>query len=381
MKRVLASVLAMTLLLSLLAGCGGSSAPASSAPAQQPSESKAAEPAAPAAEPAEKSDITVVFVPKLTGNAFFESANDGAQAYAAKQGFTVKYDGSPEASVANQVTVINNAIQQGMDAVCVSSVDATGLDDAMKQAKAAGLQVVTWDSDVSGDARTVMVSQGTPEILGEMLVEMGVKSLTSRGKDPAKDAVNYVWHYSQATVADQNSWQVAGEEYIRSKYPNWVNVAPNNYYSEQDAEKAISVGESILTAHSDIDLVICNDSTALPGQCQAAQNLGLTKDDVTITGFASPNSIKDYCRAGVIERWGLWDCQIQGALGCYLAYYLASGNEIKVGDSIDVPEIGTVTVMPNTVLDPGAYVADDSGVVLLPERAEFTLENMDNYNF
>ena len=381
MKRVLASVLAMTLLLSLLAGCGGSSAPASSAPAQQPSESKAAEPAAPAAEPAAKGDVTVVFVPKLTGNAFFESANDGAQAYAAKQGFTVKYDGSPEASVANQVTVINNAIQQGMDAVCVSSVDATGLDDVMKQAKAAGLQVVTWDSDVSGDARTVMVSQGTPEILGEMLVEMGVKSLTSRGKDPAKDAVNYVWHYSQATVADQNSWQVAGEAYIRSKYPNWVNVAPNNYYSEQDAEKAISVGESILTAHSDIDLIICNDSTALPGQCQAAQNLGLTKDDVTITGFASPNSIKDYCRAGVIERWGLWDCQIQGALGCYLAYYLASGNEIKVGDSIDVPEIGTVTVMPNTVLDPNAYVADDSGVVLLPERAEFTLENMDNYNF
>lgn len=327
------------------------------------------------------SGITVVFVPKVTGNAFFESANDGAQAYAKSHGFTVKYDGSPEASVANQVAVINNAIQQGMNAICVSSVDATGLDEVMKSAMAEGLAVVTWDSDVSGDARTVMVSQGTPDILGEMLVTMGVDSLKDRGLDPETDAINYVWHYSQSTVADQNSWQVAGEAYIAEHYPNWVNVAPSNYYSEQDAEKAITVGESILTAHPDIDLIICNDSTALPGQCQAAQNLGMTKDDVTITGFAAPNSIKDYCRAGIIERWGLWDCQVQGALGCYLAYYLADGNEIKVGDVIDVPDIGRVEVLPNTVLDADAYTAEDSGVVLLPERVVFTIDNMDQYNF
>lgn len=324
---------------------------------------------------------TVVFIPKLTGNAFFESANVGAQEHASKVGYKVKFDGSPEASVANQVTIINNAVQQGADAICISSVDATGLDAALKEASKAGLKVVTWDSDVSADARTVMVSQGTPEQLGQMLVDMGVDSLKERGLDPEKEAIEYVWHYSQATVADQNSWQVAGEAYIKEKYPNWVNVAPSNYYSEQDAEKAISVGESILTAHKDIDLVICNDSTALPGQLQAAQNLGLNKDNVTITGFASPNSIKDYCKAGLITRWGLWDCKIQGALGTYLAYYLADGNEIKVGDKIDVPEIGTVEVMPNTVLDPNAYTAENSGVVLLPERAVFTIDNVDNYDF
>jgi AI-2 transport system substrate-binding protein len=251
----------------------------------------------------------------------------------------------------------------------------------MREAMAAGIKVTTWDSDVSGNARTVMVSHGTPDILGKMLVEMGVKSLTSRGKDPKKDAIKYAWHYSQSTVADQNSWRVAGEAYIKEAYPNWQNLAPDNYYSEQDAEKAISIGESILSAHPDIDLIICNDSTALPGQAQAAQNLGLTAKDVSITGFAAPNSMKGYCKAGIVERWGLWDCKVQGALGCYLAYYLASGSEIKVGDKIDVPDIGSVEVMPNTVLDANAYTAPDSGVVLLPERVEFTAENVDNYNF
>ena len=68
-------------------------------------------------------------------------------------------------------------------------------------------------------------------------------------------------------------------------------------------------------------------------------------------------------------------------MGCFMAYYLASGNTIKVGDSVDVPEIGVVEVMPNTVLDQAAYTSPHSGVVLLPNRTEFTIQNVDQYNF
>jgi AI-2 transport system substrate-binding protein len=82
-----------------------------------------------------------------------------------------------------------------------------------------------------------------------------------------------------------------------------------------------------------------------------------------------------------VERWGLWDCQVQGALGCYLAWYLASGKQLQVGDRVDVPDIGIVEVMPNTVLDPKAYTAANSGVVLLPNRTEFTISNVDNFDF
>lgn len=324
----------------------------------------------------------VVFIPKLTGNAFFEAANDGAQKFSKNWGFTVDYQGSSSAAVADQVQVINNAIASGADAISVSSVDATGLDSALKAAMDAGIEVTTWDSDVSDTARTLMVSQGTPDILGKMLVDMGADALKNRGKDPKSGTINYVWHYSQATVADQNSWQVAGEKYIKEAFPNWKNVAPDNYYSEQDAEKAVSVGTSILEKHKDIDLIICNDSTALPGQAKAAQNKGLTAKDVTITGFATPSSMKQYNADGIVERWGLWDCGIQGALGCYLAAYLAAGNTVKVGDKINVPDIGEVEVLPNDSLVPGAKTADtNNGVVLLPERVVFTKDNVNDYNF
>ena len=361
MRNFLARAIIVCLLCTTLSGCSPSDSGESST--------------------GQTDEITVVFVPKLTGNAFFEAANEGAQEYAGKYGFRVEYSGASEAVVSKQIAIIKDAIERKVDALCVSSLDATALDDVMKDAMAAGIKVATWDSDVSGDARTVMVSQGTPAQLGQMLVEMGARSLDERGKNATNDAIKYAWHYSQASVTDQNSWRVAGEKYIQETYPNWVNVATGNYYSEQNAEKAITVGESIFTNHPDIDLIICNDSTALPGQAQAAQNLGLYADDVTITGFASPNAMRDYCKAGVLKRWGLWDCQVQGAIGCYLAYYLAAGNELRVGDRVNVPAIGIVEVMPNTVLDPNAYTAEDSGVVLLPKRTEFTIENVDAYNF
>lgn len=390
MKKVMSLVLALSMVLSLTA-CGGSSAetaaPAAAteeAPAEEAAAPADTEEAAPAEEAATGADVsgkTVVFIPKVTGNAFFEAANDGAQKYAADWGITVDYQGSATAGVADQVQVINNAVASGADAICISTVDAAGVRDALLEAQEAGLAVCTWDSDAQSDARALMVSQGTPEILGQMLVDMSVDALTKRGVDPAKDEVKYVWHYSQATVTDQNSWQVAGEKIIAEKYPNWTKVA-DNYYSNQDAEQAVSTGAAILDAYSDIDLIICNDSTALPGQLKAAQNKGLTKDDITITGFATPMAIKEYCDAGVLYEWGLWDCGIQGALGCYLAAYLAAGNEVKVGDVISVPGIGDCEVMANDCLTEGDTTADtNNGVVLLPERVVFDETNVNDYNF
>ena len=76
---------------------------------------------------------TVAFIPKLTGNAFFEVANTGAQEYAKDWGITVDYIGSPNATAADQVSVINDAVAKGVDAICISTVDAAGVADALLQ--------------------------------------------------------------------------------------------------------------------------------------------------------------------------------------------------------------------------------------------------------
>ena len=69
---------------------------------------------------------TVAFIPKVTGNAFFESANKGAQDKSKEWGFTVDYIGDATASVSAQVSVINQAVANGVDAISISTVDAKG---------------------------------------------------------------------------------------------------------------------------------------------------------------------------------------------------------------------------------------------------------------
>ena len=64
----------------------------------------------------------------------------------------------------------------------------------------------------------------------------------------------------------------------------------------------------------------------------------------------------------------------------YIAYHLALGNELKVGDVLDVPELGEVKVEPNTVQGYD-YEAEDSGIIVLPERIVFTKENTQEFNF
>ena len=350
--------LAMLLLLVVLAACGSNDGDSSTNGTYDNSDA---------------SDIEVVFIPKMTGNAFFESGNDGAQAMAEEIGFNVKYDGAPEGTVANQVQIINSAVSSGADAIAISSVTSDGLNQALQKALDAGVKVVTWDSDVEPEYRSIYVNQGTPEILGVMLVDMAAEQM-----DDPNGEQQVAWFYSSPTVPDQNSWVDYAEEYIADKYPNWEIVTKQ--FGEGDEQKSLQIGESIIDSYPDLDAVIAPDSTALPAMAQAAENKGLHAEDLIITGFASPNSMRQFIENGTILNHGLWDVTDQGALAVYIAYHLASGNELKVGDTLEVPGMGEVEVEPNTVQGYD-YEAEDSGIIVLPERIVFTKENTDDFDF
>ena len=62
---------------------------------------------------------------------------------------------TPEGTVANQVQIINSAVNSGADAIAISSVSSDGLNQALQKALDAGIKVVTWDSDVDPKYRSV----------------------------------------------------------------------------------------------------------------------------------------------------------------------------------------------------------------------------------
>lgn len=323
------------------------------------------------AAPADAQTKRIVFIPKITTENFFVMAGKGATDMGKQLGVEVTYDGPKQASLSEQIRYINMYIDQGYDGISISSVSPEGLNQVLKRAIDKGIKITTWDSDVNPNFRSCYIDQGTPDILGKMLVEMIADQVPQNAK--------IAFFYSSPTVTDQNQWVQVAKTLIAQQYPGWEIVTTQFGY--MDPKKSLDTAEKILRAYPDLHGLICPDSTAFPAAAQAVEKLGKT-GKIAVTGFTTPSVIRPYIERGTVKRGGLWDCVKQGALAVYVTNLLIEGKALKVGDEFDVPGIGRCKVTPNS--DQGyekSFDRPESGLVILPERLIFTKDNIASFNF
>lgn len=150
-KKILATVLSVTMVAAMLAGCG--SKPTStenadtSAPAAETSEAKESE--ASEATASASSDLSFEIVSKGFQHQYWQAVLKGAQSKAEELGVKINFVGpNSESDIADQVQMLNSAINAKPAAIGLAALDTSACLDAIQTAKDSGIPIIGFDSGV-----------------------------------------------------------------------------------------------------------------------------------------------------------------------------------------------------------------------------------------
>ena len=310
------------------------------------------------AAPVLAKDVVIGLIPKFTSDPYFVAANKGAQEAAKELGYTVEFNGPVDANVATQSDIIDKFIRRRVTAIAVSANDPTALAPAMKRAQAAGIKTITWDADVTPDARSVFLNQATFEGMGRTFADMMVRSAGT-------DEGDFLIVTAVLTSPNQNRWIDELKMYAAQKYPRMK--FPAILPGDEDLEKSKNVTLNYLQANPNTKGVIAVTGIATPGVVEAVKQLNLV-GKVAVTGLGVPSLIRNYLKDGSLKEAALWSPVDIG----YGAIYLAKG-EI---DGTIKPESGSVEAGRLGKLK---FISKDT--VLLGDPFIFTKDNVDQFDF
>ncbi|WP_220037457.1 MULTISPECIES: substrate-binding domain-containing protein [unclassified Curtobacterium] len=101
-----------------------------------------------------------VFINHVTTNTFFQATQYGLADAASMLGLPKpQWTGSETSNVSQMVSAFNTAVSGGVDGIAVSLVDKTAFNEPVKKALAAGIPVVSYNADVTGNGRLNYIGQ------------------------------------------------------------------------------------------------------------------------------------------------------------------------------------------------------------------------------
>jgi rhamnose transport system substrate-binding protein len=305
--------------------------------------------------------ITVGIIPKLGDDPYMTTHRDGAIKAADEigDGDEVVYTSPSEATGAAQIPFVQQLISQKVDVIAISGSDLDGAKAELQQAREAGIKVLSYDSDVASDARSLFINQAATEELGTAMLDSMSEMLGGEGQ--------FAILSSTQTAVNQNAWIDDMKARLESDaaFANLelVDVA----YGEEKADVSANRAKELVAKYPDLRGIIVPAGISLPAAATALDESG-DLGRVKLTGLAPVSLIRDYIKSGDVQDiW--WNVTDLGYLTMYAAKALAScETEGATGDTFDAGELGTYTVGEN-------------GVVILGPAVVATPENADDFAF
>jgi rhamnose transport system substrate-binding protein len=302
----------------------------------------------------------ITYLPKNLGNAYFDASDKAGQTAVEGFGGTYAEVGPTTATADGQVSYINTLTQQHVGAIVLSANDVNALCDAIGQAKAAGVKVITFDSDTKPGCRDVYISASSTELIGEKQLDIMASEIDSTGQVAILSAA--------ANATNQNAWNKAMIAYGKTKYPNIKIVT--TVYGNDDDQTSFDKTEALLSTYPNLKGII---SPTTVGIAAAARYLDSKNSKVALTGLGDPAQMSKYVKDGTVPQFALWNPEDLGKLAAYAAKATIDGTITgKEGDKFTAKGLSSNTT---------SYTVGADGVVTLGSPFVFNKDNIDNFKF
>mgnify|MGYP003083808108 CR=1 FL=1 len=348
-KRVLAVLLGGCMVAGLLAGCGGSSSSSSSDSSSDSAKSDG--------DSGKGYHFEVVV--KSFQSSYWQAAVQGIEQAQDELGVTTNTTGpNAESDIADQVNMLNNAINQNPDGIALAACDQNSVIEALQSAKDKGIPVVCFDSGVpdapegSVYATVVTDNGGAGAIAADKIYEavkdkiakadgqvrVGEVNQDATSANITERGMGFVNRFIELAKEDGKTCAVVGNDY-------YVNLVKDN----GDAKKADIIIEVAVPAQTTVELCATeasnimnkNDTIAMFGSNQvsaeglltANQNLNVLGSDVEkniiAAGFDAGSTIKAAVKDGTLIGAVTQSPLMQGKISIETLYDICEGKEVK----------------------------------------------------
>jgi len=296
MKKKLLALLSVVLILATLVACSSSKGPAASPTTSAPSTSKPSQSAAPSAQPSTpastdevqlpttgigtsittsvkaKEKYTIAIIVKNSTNPYMVGCLNGVKKAAEDMGFeAILMAPSTNDSVEEQVKIMEDLIQKGVDGFVLVPVDTNGIMPGVRKAMEKDIPIATI---------------GTPAAV-ETFLRTGV-DYTETGRIVAKAVAEKIGGKGDVIIIEgppgaQNAIErLNGIKEVLGQYPDIKIVASQTANFKRT--EGMQVTENLLQKHKNVAAIIAaNDESAI-GAIQAIKAAGL-EGKVVVGGF------------------------------------------------------------------------------------------------
>jgi simple sugar transport system substrate-binding protein len=302
--------------------------------------------------------IRIVTVVKRTGIVWFERMEEGIKQFAAENGVDATMTGAADADPQKQADIIRKLIGEKPNAITVVPNSPEALEEVLKQARAAGIKVVTHEA--SNQVNTDVDIEAFDNLAyGSHLMDELASCMGGSGK--------YVAFVGHTTARSHMRWATAAYERAKQKYPKIVRISAPVETAERP-ETAYQQAKELLAKHPDLKGFEGSSVVDVAGIGRAVREAGV-QGRTCVMGTSLPSVAGEFLNDGAVDKMFLWDPLVAGQAQAKLALMLIKGEKIAPGLDLGLPgyrSLTTISGTPHGLAGSGWITVDKSNVKQYP---------------